>query len=187
MRQWQTAGVQGGIPFLSSSPIRTTISATNSSGINSAINSAAYAGGGQVVLRNGTYTINQTVKMKSNVRLVGESRNGVTLLITMGSGTGVNFDNISKAGLDNLTIRGDFGVPNDFVMESSKPSAYNTSVNIDGDTQNCWLDNVTILNSGRHPINISGDHNTVRGSHIERVGIKTVAGRVTFRYRVPIT
>ena len=57
MREWKKAGVIGGIPFISDTPLRKTIDATNSAGLNTAINDVASQGGGQLKLNDGIYTI----------------------------------------------------------------------------------------------------------------------------------
>ncbi|MEP3389231.1 MAG: T9SS type A sorting domain-containing protein, partial [Reichenbachiella sp.] len=183
--EWIKAGVEGGIPFLNGSPVIQTLSATNTAGIQAAIDAAESAGGGQVVLNNGTYTIDATLNMKSNVRLVGESKDGAILNITMTGSTGsaIVFGTPGQAGttvyagMDNLTIQGGHGQPNDFTMTDAKSNFLIHSVYFSGGSKNCWLDNVNIINSGNGAITTWQCSNiTIRDCYIERSWNKGAGG-----------
>ncbi|GGZ71189.1 Ig-like domain-containing protein [Algibacter mikhailovii] len=171
--EWIKAGVEGGIPYLSTTTVASTISATNTAGIQQAIDAASAAGGGQVVLNDGTYTIDATLKMKNNVRIAGQSQDGVILNITMTgtSGSAIEFGTygVQNAGIDNLTIQGGQGQPNDFNMTDAKPNFLIHSVYISGGAKNCWLDKVKIINSGNGGITTWNCSNiTIRDCYIER-------------------
>ncbi|MBW1293934.1 T9SS type A sorting domain-containing protein [Aquimarina litoralis] len=168
MLEWQKAGVRGGIPYLDDIRIFKTLSSgSNSSQINQAINDAAkeneLVG---VLLENGTYTINSAVKMKSNVALIGESRNGVQCIIDMDSGNGFRFDDVSNSGIYRLTIEGSWGTPKykwnySLSQNDELPNNDNISVKIVR-SEDCWLDKVNIYNSARDPIRVPSNHVTLR-------------------------
>ncbi|MGY3795257.1 T9SS type A sorting domain-containing protein [Aquimarina sp. 433] len=166
--EWQKAGVRGGIPYLDDIRIFTTLNSdSNSSQINQAINDAAkeneLVG---VLLKNGTYTIDNAVKMKSNVALIGESRNGVRCIINMDSGNGFRFDNVKNAGIYRLTIEGSWGTPKykwnySLSQNDELRNIDNISVKIVR-SEDCWLDKVNIYNSARDPIRVPSNHITLR-------------------------
>ncbi|MCL3779611.1 T9SS type A sorting domain-containing protein [Prolixibacteraceae bacterium JC049] len=176
IQEWITAGVEGGIPIISDE-FKATLSATNSAEINAAINSVVAQGGGQIKLNNGTYTIDETVYMKSNVSLVGESRDGVILSIVKLTGTAITFSDTKKAGIYKVTMAGAYGEPNDFSMTDAKPEFMATTVGFPSSSKNCWLDKVSIINSGSRAFDIwRGSHHTFRDCHIERVWNKGAGG-----------
>lgn len=94
--------------------------------INNIINAYTASGGATIFLKRGTYTTNNQIIMKSNIRLIGEGR-GQTII----NGVGTNFNiingrNLSSAPTDdfeigNLTIDGS-GVNYDLV--AGGPYAY---------------------------------------------------------------
>ncbi len=183
MKEWMKAGVEGGIPLLSNSKIKKTIGPTNSEGINKAINEVSRSGGGQLRLRNGDYNINKTVFLKNNVRVVGESRKGVVLTINM---TGkkdddrhaIYFKGVKYAGLERLTLTGNqTGKPDPFKMANVKPNYFIRGVVFGSRSKNCWVDAVTILNTGGSPINTwKADHLTFRDLYVDGVWNKGGGG-----------
>ncbi|MEP3390418.1 MAG: Ig-like domain-containing protein [Reichenbachiella sp.] len=182
MTEWRTAGVEGGIPFRSTSAVAQTISATNTAGIQAAIDAASASSGGsvvQVVLQNGIYDIDSELKLKSNVRLVGESQAGVILNISMTGDTGAAITfGVTMAGIENLTVQGGHGQPNDFTMTNAKTNFQVTSIYGGGGTRNCWIDGVKIINSGNHGIDLfNSDHVTIRDCYVERSWNKGEGGR----------
>ncbi|KAA1245802.1 Ig-like domain-containing protein [Aquimarina sp. RZ0] len=187
MREWMKAGVEGGIPLLSSSTIKKTIGPTNSDGLNSAIDEVSRNGGGQLRLRNGNYTINKTVNVKSNVRIVGESRDRVVLIVTM---TGkeadkkqaIYFKGTKRSSLERLTIKGNQnGTPDPFKLAAVKPNYAIKGIVFGSGARNCWVDKVTILNSGGSPINTwKTDHLTFRDMLVDGVWNKGGGGNGYF-------
>ncbi len=176
MQRWSEAGVTGGIPFLNTFDQTTTISSGNSSTINNAINAMSNSLSanqkGLIILSNGTYTINSKVRMKSNVSLKGQSRDGVVCTITMTSGHAFEFNSISYAGIYDLTIQGSWGTPyynwNYSLNENDElPNNSNISVKFNSGSNNCWLDRVTILNCARDPLRCNGSHNTLRDLYVK--------------------
>lgn len=171
MREWKKAGTT--IPWYSSTPIIQTISPTNSAGLQAAIDAVSAAGGGQLRLSNGTYTIDNTVFIKSNVRVNGSSKTSTILKITMRSSTGavaIDFNASLNAGMDNLTIQydgeGSTPVPNNFT--NAYPNYKVTSVNFPNNTKNCWLQGVRIINSGSNAISSWRAQNiTIRDCYID--------------------
>ena len=180
MREWMKAGVQGGIPLLSKSKIKKTISATNSDGINKAIEEVSKNGGGQLRLRNGNYTINKTIFPKNNVRIVGQSRDGVVLTITMRGkdSEAIYFRGTKQGSLERLTIKGNqAGKPDPFKLELVKPNYDIKGVVFGSGAKNCWLDKVTILNTGGSPVNTwKTDHLTFRDMYVDGVWNKGGGG-----------
>ncbi|MEM6886095.1 MAG: hypothetical protein AAF571_13795, partial [Verrucomicrobiota bacterium] len=161
---------------------------TDSAGINAAINQvaseASLQGGGRIILKDGTYTIDAQIVMKDDVRLVGESRDGVELSITMQTATdpqqflsAIYFDTIDNAGLENLTIRGAYGTPDPAVMDNVKPEFMVVSVSFNYAT-NCWVDRVNIIDSGNHALSgWRANHITIRNCYIDGAWNKGGGGR----------
>ncbi|MCI2285386.1 hypothetical protein L3081_20860 [Colwellia sp. MSW7] len=68
--EWAKAGVRGGIPFRETTPIVKTIK-PGTDNIQGAIDQVK--NGGVIILKSGTYTLNQPVYLKSNIILRGET------------------------------------------------------------------------------------------------------------------
>ena len=185
MDRWANAGVVGGIPFTNATYFAKTStldgSANNkkSSDINAAItslsNSLVAGEKGLLTLKNGDYTIDVKVTMKSNVSIIGESRTGVICTITMASGDGFYFDNVQNCGIYSLTIQGSWGVPQ-YSWTYGVPNngdtgitSTNISVKLKNGANNCWLDKVTILNSATHPLRCNANQNTFRDLIVDGV------------------
>ncbi len=175
MEKWVTAGVRGGIPFIENQIIKQTLNdGANSDAINSAINSVSNQGGGAVLLKNGEYRINRTVRMKSNVSLIGESRNGVKCTIYMNNGNAFLFGNrVEKSGIYKLTIQGSWGTPQyDWNIGTNAnnelPGNENVSVKFK-DSKDCWLDKVNIINSADFPLRCGAEHTTLRDLKVDGV------------------
>ncbi|WP_366186151.1 T9SS type A sorting domain-containing protein [Flavobacterium ovatum] len=172
MSRWANAGVIGGIPFVNDANFekKATINAGNSAAINTAIvtlsNSLTSGQKGLLTLNDGNYTIDASITMKSNVSLIGQTREGVICTITMVGGNAFTFYNVSKCGIYNLTIQGGWGTPvyawNYSLDENREITNDNVSVRLSGTTNNCWLDKVTILNSANDPLRCVGEHITLR-------------------------
>ncbi|MDW5289198.1 Ig-like domain-containing protein [Formosa sp. PL04] len=182
MSRWANAGVRGGIPFITSFDKTSTVSSGRSAEINLAINalSGSLVEGemGLLTIANGTYIIDASVQMMSNVSLIGESRDGVTFSITMTDGDAVSFNNVKNCGLYNLTIRGSWSEPkydwNYSLDENREFTNSNVSVRLKSGTTDCWLDNVSIFNSANDPLRTPAHHNTFRNLIVD--GCKRKAG-----------
>ena len=182
MQRWANAGVEGGIPFIDDFNKTATINPGTSSTINDAINqlfnTLANGEKGLITLKNGTYHIDASVIMKSNVSLTGESRDGVICSISMDGGDAFSFDNVQKCGIYQLTIRGSWSEPkydwNYGIDENREFLNDNISVRLKNGTKNCWLDDVQIFNSARDPLRCPADHNTFRNLNVD--GCKRKAG-----------
>ena len=176
MQRWANAGVMGGIPYITDFDQTATINPGNTSSINTAINAMSNSLSGNerglITLTNGDYAVNEQVIMKSNVSLIGESRDGVRLKISMNGSVGILFSNIEYAGLYNLTIEGTWGTPAynwnyNLNANDELPNIDNISVRMRGSTRNCWLDKVNIINSARDPIRVVAEHNTLRDLYVD--------------------
>ncbi len=191
MREWQKAGVEGGIPYRSNVSVQRQISPTNSDGIQRAIDALNTSGNPSVIfLKNGTYTIDKPIKMKSNVILRGENKNEVLLRVVLRSDgnrsrTALEFRNVSRSALEDLsfeyippksiTLYDDRNVPlNQFCGDrcfgnnpAGERNMYVSFLKMDRGTKNCWVDNCNFKNSGTDPFEISANHNTFRKNFID--------------------
>lgn len=182
MERWAKAGVEGGIPFTTDFQKTNMINPGSSADINSAISamkSTLEAGEkGLVILKNGSYNINASVVMQSQVSLIGESRDEVVCSISMDGGEAFSFNNVQRCGIYSLTIRGSWPEPkydwNYGIDENREFTNDNISVRLKNGTKNCWLDNVKILNSARDPLRCPADQNTFRNLIVD--GCKRKAG-----------
>ncbi|PKB44148.1 putative secreted protein (Por secretion system target) [Cellulophaga sp. RHA19] len=173
MKEWQKAGVRGGIPFLKDVKIvKTLTNGANSDAINSAINDASKQSGlVAVLLKNGTYTIDKRIKMKSNVSLIGESRDNVKCIIKMNSGDAFSFYKVRKSGIYTLTIQGSWGKPKydwNYSLDANDELKSNNNISVKfNDSEDCWLDKVNILNSARDPVRVPANHITLRDLNVD--------------------
>lgn len=182
MREWIKAGVEGGIPFLRDEMrnIKYTFeSDVTAEQLATVTKSLSDAGGGTVYLKNGTYHFASVIRMYDKISVVGESREGVKIIIDESMKTGKLFDfyNSRNSGLRNVTIQGGWRNGNgdnhpeypwneDSPVELPDVSVISIGM---GGAVNCWVDNVSIINSALHPIYISdkGEHNTIRDTEID--------------------
>jgi uncharacterized protein YjdB len=179
IERWSETGVRGGIPFMDELNIVRTLNASDSKDINAAIEEVSSNGGGTILLSDGEYDITGSVYMKSNVILLGESRDGVKCIIDMTSGSAFLFEDISNSGIYRLTIEGSWGAPlydwNIGIAENDElPDNSNVSVRFRETAIDCWLDQVDIINSAEHPLIVKGNHNTIRACKIDGVHKKSV-------------
>lgn len=191
MKEWITAGVRGGIPFIDKLKIKKSLKGGNSADINKAIGKVAKNGGGAILLKNAIYQIDKQINLKSNVCLVGESRDGAICQIDANineNNFGINpnekgaaddgngafkFDKgVKNSGLYRMTIKGGWGKPKfNWNVGSKKnnnelPDNENISIWFMGATD-CWIDDITILNSADFPVRCIGKHITMRGLHVD--------------------
>ncbi|MBQ4803751.1 carbohydrate-binding protein [Aquimarina sp. MMG015] len=168
MKEWEKAGVRGGIPFLKDIKIvKTLTNGADSDAINRAIEDASKQNGlVAVFLKNGTYNINKRVSMKSNVSLIGESREGVKCIIRMNSSNAFSFYKVSKSGIYTLTIEGSWGKPKydwNYSLSANDELRGNDNISVKfNDSPDCWLDKVNIINSARDPVRVPSNHVTLR-------------------------
>ncbi|TVZ55388.1 putative secreted protein (Por secretion system target) [Lutibacter sp. Hel_I_33_5] len=174
MDRWSKAGVEGGIPFISSLEKGATVTEFTSAGIQAAIESCPV--GKYVYLPNGTYNITTRVNMRTGKSLVGESKEGVICTINMSGDKGFDFWNRQNTGISNMTVIGGWGEPKykwmqnaDNDVNNQLPTNDNHSIVIQGGSKNCWIDNVDIINSAKHPLVIKASHVTIRGCNIKGV------------------
>lgn len=192
MSIWAEAGVKGGVPEITE--IKTVLNPGDN--IQNAINSA---GKGVILLRNGVYTLHDTLNMRDGVVVRGVSKSGVKISVKKQRGTSLLFsNNVSKAGLENVRIvyealsnppeehrnyRGGYvdGRYCSECFQNDKPNYDATLIRIDGD--NNWIDNVEIINSGSDPVDIYGNNNTIRNSLVDSVYNKGGGGEGYFDLR----
>lgn len=182
MKEWIKAGVEGGIPFLQDemNNIKYTLeSDVTAEELATVTKSLSDAGGGTIFLKNGTYHFSSAIRMYNKISVIGESREGVRIIIDESMKTGKLFDfyNSRNSGLRNVTIQGGWRNENgdnypeypwneDSPVELPDVSVISIGM---GGAVNCWVDNVSIINSALHPIYISdkGEHNTIRDTEID--------------------
>ncbi len=187
MREYAKAGVQGGIPYRSSLVVKKQLKPGDN--IQRAIDQVASQGGGVVLLKNGKYRINSTIKMKSKVVLRGENKNKVTLESYL-RGTPrskkntIELKGVESAGLEDLTVKfiASGATPQDDTNNaensycgkcwkndpSGKKDLYVRLVLIDKSTKNSWIDNCNFLESGTDPLFLSGKFITCRNNLVDR-------------------
>ena len=176
MKEWEKAGASEGIPFIKDlQKVETINSGANSATINSKITAAASSASKSnpvyILLKNGTYTINSRIVMKSNVSLVGESRTGVKCFISMTNGDAFSFYKVKNCGIYDLTIEGGWGTPKypwnySLNQNDELPSNDNISVKFN-DSEDCWLDRVNIINSAKDPVRCPANHITLRDLKVD--------------------
>ncbi|AXT51699.1 T9SS C-terminal target domain-containing protein [Aquimarina sp. BL5] len=173
MKKWETAGVRGGIPFMNDLRIVKTLNnGDNSIAINKAINDASKESGlVAVLLKNGSYTINQQISMKSNVCLIGETRNGVKCVIKMNRGSAFYFNQVRKSGIYNLTIQGSWGKPKypwNYSLNANDELPNNDNISVKfRKSSDCWLDKVNIYDSAKDPVRVPSNHITLRDLKVD--------------------
>ncbi|WP_165750257.1 T9SS type A sorting domain-containing protein [Cellulophaga sp. Z1A5H] len=173
MKEWQTAGVRGGIPFLKDIKIvKNLTNGADSDAINKAIEDASKQSGlVAVFLKNGSYTINKKIMMKSNVSLIGESRAGVKCIITMTNSDAFNFYKVRNSGIYTITIEGSWGSPKydwNYSLDANDELPNNDNISVKfKDSEDCWLDKVTIINSAKDPVRVPANHITLRDLRVD--------------------
>ncbi len=175
MQTWSEAGVRGGIPDLDALKVDKVIySGAKSKDIVNAIESLSDKGG-VILLKKGTYDIDECINIPKNIIIKGEDRDKTICIInkkvTEGKGA-FNFLRATKnSGLYNFTIKGGWGTPKYDWMQPvdcnyELPGNDNISVFFNG-CQDCFIDAVTILNSADFPMRCHGEHNTFRDLHVD--------------------
>ncbi len=189
IKEWAKAGRRGGIPSVSNIKERLNPGAN----IQNAINRG---GSGVILLKNGTYTINRTINLKSGVVLRGQSKNGVKLSVKMKNGRALVFGRgVKNAGLENMRVVYEAlsNPPKEYrtgfrdgrfcreCFQNDFPRNKNTLLRLDGDDN--WVDNVDFINSGSDPVEIFGKHNTFRNSLVDNCYNKGGGGEGYFDIR----
>lgn len=182
MLEWQKAGVEDGIPPLTNYEFKGSIEPMDAVALSSLLQSAATEGGGYFILNEGIYDIHTTVRIPSNIVLVGESREGTILRITRRAtgGNAIDFIGAEYAGIQNLTIEGYYegAFPRPFYMQNEREDFVITSVNFPSSSKNCWIQGCNILNSGSHAISSWNCKNiTIRDCYIRGSYNKGGGGR----------
>lgn len=178
MLEWKKAGRQAGIPPLESQ----MNSITKTFGPENTVDEIfTYLEGSDkyqkrnILLKNGEYNINRSIRLYSQNVLIGESKHGVILKLSdKGEISMYNGNNI---GLRNLTIKGAWSNedPNPSNMDETLPGKGGYKSVSMGDTKDSYVDNIRIINSASHPLIISGNidnagkgsHNTIRDVEID--------------------
>ncbi len=195
MREWAKAGVQGGIPARSITPIRQKLRPGDD--LQSAIDRVAAQGGGVVWLGRGKYPVKRPLMLRSGVILRGEDRDSTRLLVELKANffrhnggqavTALGATDAERVGVENLTIR--YAAvsfePNDrdeanaawspdvFHRPELRDTTVYVSLLIFTRCRNSWVDSCNLLWAGAHPIGLAQcQHMTLRDNVIDRAYIK---------------
>jgi hypothetical protein len=191
MAEWARAGVRGGVPTRDTLPIVARVAPGED--LQAALDRAAAAGGGVVLLAAGTHEIARAVQLRSGVVLRGADRNGTVLAVRIrapffrvSGGPQVSAfvgRGVQRAGLEDLTIRyvgvdfeprdfADFSAPWDrrvfHVPEDRDDLLYVHLVTFE-ESADCWIDGCNLLWAGAHPLILYRcQHFTLRGNRVDR-------------------
>jgi hypothetical protein len=181
MKEWAEAGVRGGIPPRGQEKVARTVKPGDD--LQAAINDIAKKGGGVVLLSSGVYPIAARLDLMSGVVLRGEDEDKVVLECGIRSNKltdtfyTVRLGGTKKSGLEDLTIRhAQVTKLGQRVYAEPVAGAKNdvsgiTDLHVGGvqmeRAEDCWLDNVNLLHTGSHPLDVQGDHITVRDMLID--------------------
>ncbi|NIJ46464.1 hypothetical protein FHR24_002952 [Wenyingzhuangia heitensis] len=196
-QRWANAGVINGIrktgngyeQVLPFSNTNLDASAAIQTAIDKVVTESGGAGG-LVRIRQGTYTIKNTIHMKKGVSVIGEGATNTILRVEVNSGSVVSFKDLNNSnsqtsGLKNLRFWGTKGDPNDALMTNAKPS-YNAKTVEIVRSKNCYMDNVHIINSGNSPVSTwSGSHHSFRDLYTDGCWNKGGGGSCYFAIQSP--
>lgn len=195
MREWARAGVRGGIPARSASPVVARVAPGED--VPVAINAAAAAGGGVVLLLAGDHELTTPWQLRSGVILRGESRETTRVLVRLKapffrtSGqpqtVAISADGVSRAGVEDLTVKYaavdfepyDFDDPSSpwrrhvFHLPEDRDPALHVHLLIFHDSEDSWVDHCAFLWAGAHPLGAHNSrHLTFRDNVIDRAYVK---------------
>ncbi|MEM6830045.1 MAG: right-handed parallel beta-helix repeat-containing protein, partial [Bacteroidota bacterium] len=180
---WNKAGRSAFIPdapsvFDSSSMVAVNLKASGTAStteIQKAIKAAKNTKKRWVWLPNARYFVNAPIKMEPNVALLGQSKSGVILLMRLTSGNAISMFKDDNSGVSRLTLLGSYRMHDDSILDrdpinfwscpscNEQDSISTISIRINRSSQ-CWVDDVEIINSGRHPLVLgpTAQNNTIR-------------------------
>lgn len=177
MLNWKKAGKTGGIPSLSNQFDKIFDQVATASEIAAYFNSANVKYKiVNVLLKNGEYVFDQSVRLYTNATLIGESRDGV--IIKLRNKGDISFYNGENIGLRNLTIIGNYSDKDPDPTKIGEETLIgmgldkHISVNLSG-ARKSFVDNVKIVNSASHSIVMSStsqftsSYNTIRDVEID--------------------
>ena len=196
MKEWAKAGVRGGIPFREDTRIAKRIKPGDD--IQAAIDAAAKAGGGVVLLAPGTYPLREVIDMRSGVILRGADRDRTVLenhdrtafrkerqILTLA------FPEVRRAGVEDLTMV-------HAAVKALDPKVYEGRyennhrgikdlhvghVNI-WMSEDCWIDNCRLLYAGTDPLIVwNSKHITLRDNLVSGSFNKGVGGNGYYMLR----
>lgn len=183
IREYIKAGVDGGIPSIeeekiirSDMPIKEFSPGDN---VLKEINEYTLANSGKkiiVYLKNGEYTFTTWLRVYSNQMLLGESQEGV--IINLKDGGQITLMNADNAAVKNITLKGQYKdtppVDTKFETTISGKGDFRT-MDLQG-AQNCYVDDVTIINSASHPLYLTKNYGTERECMYNTIRNVTIDG-----------
>lgn len=195
MQEWARAGVRGGVPLRDSLPVVSR--AAPGDDLQAAVDRAAAAGGGVVLLGAGDHPLRATLRLASGVVLRGEDPERAILHVKMKApffrtsgqpqAVAILGKSVRRAGLEDLTVRysavdfepldgGDFDAPWDrriFHGPEERDTGLHVHLVIFRESEDSWVDNCRLLWAGQHPIGLGAcRHMTLRDNVVDRAYIK---------------
>jgi parallel beta-helix repeat protein len=195
MKCWNTAGTTANFTPTALRIITDTL--RDVSTIQNQLNMLAHAGGGRLLVPEGRFEIHQTIRIPSNVSLIGLSREGSILEIKMmedfeksrhwmkpqGNAAAILLEGVNNASVENLTLiynPVDFE-PLDFDTydhewvravfhedDSRTSRLFVTSIWLER-AENCLISNCNILQAGNDPIRLRySKHITLSHNLVDR-------------------
>ncbi len=186
MKAWADAGVRGGIPARDALKVLQTLKPGDD--LQAAIDQASreFAKSADpkkpeadkpvvLLLSAGTYTIKKAIELRSGVVFRGQNKDLVVLETTIRSAklskdaSTLRLDSIRLAGIE--VARQGLAVYAERVSGPTNNPNGVKDLHVMGveieDSEDCWLDNVSILHSGSHPLDAAGRRITVRDTLID--------------------
>lgn len=182
MLTWKNAGKEGGIPHIEDQLKNNIKTFTPNSKTDDIIK---YFEDNEnnpvtVLLKSGEYYFDKTLRIYNNQTLIGENVDKVIINVPkeVGADVGsiVSMYNAKNAGIRNLTIIGrwlnedgeNYPKYNDNAHEELPGMGGFRTINISGDNcENCFVDNVKLINNASHPIWLFGNNHTIRNVEID--------------------
>jgi len=186
MVEFAKAGVVGGVPYRDALVIQKTV--TTSESLQSSLDEVKDAGGGVLLLEEGAYLVETPLRIPSGVVLRGIDEDRVVLRSALRAPSNsklatITIEDAELSGVEDLTLkfeapsgmtpidRDDFGQAGWCAecWQNVDEDLYVQGIAI-RDSENVWIDNVSILEMGTDPIFIDSrsSHITLRNSVIDR-------------------
>lgn len=136
--------------------------------IQAAIDAANSAGGGVVLIKEGTYTTNAIITIKSNVILEGQGKGTIiTLNNTASVSDIITFSSATYAGVRNLSVDGN----------AENNAGTNNGINVSGSNNFC--ENCIVHDIGKNGIlTYDGNYNRISGCTVMRCARRNVADNI---------
>lgn len=151
----------------------TGVAATDIANIQNALNTAAAAGGGLVLLREGVYLINAGLTMDDNVALQGQGKNVTTIRAAASSGSFYMIDGFTGGAHSNRVAVKDLTLDANY---ASRAGYVGDDLRLNGSY--CVMDSVRLVNNAGHEVSIrlEGTKSVARNSEFMFNGYGVTTG-----------